>query len=61
MMAAKKSEYADKDLNSTADVLAVLTGFATYDALAAAGHSQEDIIAIVDRLAHFATSSSGQT
>lgn len=42
----------EEQLNSTADVLAMLTGFAAYDALARAGHSQEEIIAMLARLAH---------
>lgn len=44
----------EEQLNSTADVLAMLTGFAAYDALARAGHSQEQIVAMLARLAHFA-------
>jgi hypothetical protein len=35
-------------------VLSLLTGFATYDALARAGHSQKETIAIIARLARCA-------
>jgi AcrR family transcriptional regulator len=56
MSTAGKSKYDEEQLNVTADVVAMLTGLATYDALAAAGHSQEEIIAIIARLVHFAAS-----
>jgi AcrR family transcriptional regulator len=46
-----KTNYNDKQFNRTADVIAMLTGFATYDALASAGHSEQEIIAIIARLA----------
>jgi AcrR family transcriptional regulator len=54
-MAAEK-KYDDERLIATADVIAVLTGFATYDALATAGHEEKEIIAMISRLAHFAAS-----
>jgi AcrR family transcriptional regulator len=54
IMAAGKRKYDDDELNATADVIAMLTGFATYDALASAGYSEEEIIAIIVRLARFA-------
>ena len=43
-----------RQLRATANVLSMLTGFATYDALAGAGHSQKDIVAIIARLARCA-------
>jgi AcrR family transcriptional regulator len=52
MAAAGKRKYSEEQGNITADVLAMLTGFATYDALAVAGHRQAEIIAIIARLAH---------
>lgn len=54
--AAGKKRYSEEQLNATADVLAMLTGFATYDALTTAAHSQKEIIATIGRLAHFAAS-----
>jgi AcrR family transcriptional regulator len=56
MAAAGKKKFTEEQLGTTADVLSMLTSFATYDALASAGHSQEEIIAIVARLAHFPVS-----
>jgi AcrR family transcriptional regulator len=54
VMAKGKKSYTEEELKTTADVLAMLTSFASYDALANVGHSQEEIIAIVGRLVHFA-------
>jgi AcrR family transcriptional regulator len=54
--AASKNEYTEEQLGVTADVIAMLTGFATYDALAAAGHSGNEIIAIIHRLVRCAAS-----
>jgi AcrR family transcriptional regulator len=54
--AAGKKAFIEEQLSATADVLSMLTSFATCDALASAGHNQEDIIAIISRLAHFAVS-----
>ena len=54
IMAAGKKKHDGKQLNAAADVIAMLTGFATYDALATAGHSQEEIITIIARLTRFA-------
>jgi AcrR family transcriptional regulator len=51
MAAGEKKRFAEEDRNAKADVLSMLTSFDTYDALASAGHSQKDIIAIVSRLA----------
>jgi AcrR family transcriptional regulator len=51
MAAAGKKTYNEEQLNTKADVLTMLTSFATYDGLASAGHSQGEIIAIVARLA----------
>jgi AcrR family transcriptional regulator len=49
-MAARKKTRAEEKLNATADMIAMLTGFATYDALANAGRSAEEIIAMIARL-----------
>lgn len=54
--AAEKKSYPEEQLKTTADVIVMLTGFATYDALAIAGHSQNEIIAIISRLARAAAS-----
>jgi AcrR family transcriptional regulator len=54
MAAARKKSYSEEQFNATADVLAMLTGFATYDALATAGHNKQEITAIIARLARFA-------
>lgn len=54
LAAARKKSFTEKQLNSTADLLAMLTGFAAYDALAGCGHRQEDIVAMLSRLAHLA-------
>jgi hypothetical protein len=43
------------DFSSTADVIAMLTGFATYDALAT-GHIEKKIVVIIAGLAHLAAS-----
>lgn len=40
-----------------ADVLSMLTGFASYDALATAGHNQETIVATLTRMARAAVGS----
>ncbi len=54
-VAARRGQgFTEEELNSRADVLAMLTGFAAYDDLARAGHSQEGIVAMLARLAHFA-------
>jgi hypothetical protein len=54
MAAAEKKIYTEEQLNATSDVIAMLTGSATYDVLATAGHSPKEIIAIIARLVHFA-------
>lgn len=54
MAAAEKEAYAEEELNATAGVLAMLTGFATYDALSAAGHGKTEIISLITRLAQCA-------
>ena len=54
MAAAEKKSYTEEQLNATSDVIAMLTGSATYDAAATAGHSPKGIIAIIARLVHFA-------
>ncbi len=56
MAAARKKKYDEERFSAAADVIAMLTGFATYDALAKAGHPEEEIIAIIARLARFAAS-----
>lgn len=53
---AAKKKFDDKRFSATADAIAMLTGFATYDALAAAGHAEKEIIAIIAELVHLATS-----
>lgn len=54
--AAKKKgkSLAEERLSEAADVIAMLTGFATYDALAAAGHGEAGIIRIIARLVQHA-------
>jgi AcrR family transcriptional regulator len=54
IMATGKKKYSEEDLKRTADILAMLTGFATYDTLAKAGRSQEEITGIIRRLVRFA-------
>ena len=49
-----KKKDPDEHFPAAADVIATLTGFATYDALATAGHSDKEIITMIARLAHFA-------
>ena len=56
MAAGEGKTLSEEELNSKADVLAMLTGFAAYDALAGAGHTQEEIVAMLARLAHSAAS-----
>ena len=56
LAAAEKRTLSGKQLDSAADVLTMLTSFATYHALAGAGHSTEEVVAILTRLAHFAAS-----
>jgi AcrR family transcriptional regulator len=48
----RKKRLPEEQLGTRADLLSMLTSFATYDALAAAGHSPQDIIALIARLAH---------
>jgi AcrR family transcriptional regulator len=54
LAATGKKSFTEEQLNSTADLLAMLTGFAAYDALAGCGHSQQDIVAMLSRLVHSA-------
>jgi AcrR family transcriptional regulator len=49
-----KKKYPDEHLAKAADLIATLTGFATYDALATAGHSNNEIVVMLARLVHFA-------
>jgi AcrR family transcriptional regulator len=55
-MAAGTKKRQDQHHDAQADVIAMLTSFATFDALAGAGHSKEEIITIVIRLARLAAS-----
>lgn len=54
MAANEKKKYPEEHFAANADVIATLTGFATYDALATAGHSNKEIIATIARLVNFA-------
>lgn len=54
LAAKERKVFTEEQFSSMADVLAMLTGFAAYDALAGAGHSREDIVGILSGLAHFA-------
>lgn len=54
MASAAKQKYNDERVKATADAIAMLAGFATYDALATAGQSDQQIITMVARLAHLA-------
>lgn len=49
----ERKEFTEEQFSSMADVLAMLTGFAAYDALAGAGHSPQEIAGILAGLAHF--------
>jgi AcrR family transcriptional regulator len=53
LAAKERKEFTEEQFNSMSDVLAMLTGFAAYDALAGAGHSPEEIVGILSGLAHF--------
>ena len=52
MAGAANKKHDDERLRVTADIIAMLTGFATYDALAAAGHAHNMIVAIIAGLVH---------
>ena len=56
MTAVGERRSAEESIDAAADVIAMLTGFATYDDLTTAGHSDKEIIAIIARLVHFAAS-----
>jgi AcrR family transcriptional regulator len=56
MVSTGNKTYSDEQRGATADVIAMLTGFATYDALASAGHGEKEIIATISRFVHFAAS-----
>jgi AcrR family transcriptional regulator len=56
MATAGRKKFTGQQLNAATTVLSMLTGFAAYDALASAGHSQKEIIAIIARLARCAVS-----
>jgi AcrR family transcriptional regulator len=53
---ARRKNYSEEHFSVAADVIALLTGFASYDTLAAAGHGDKEIIAIITRLVRFAAS-----
>ena len=53
LAAKERKEFTEEQFSSMADVLAMLTGFAAYDALAGAGHSPQEIAGILSGLAHF--------
>ena len=46
-----KKKLSTEQQNLTADVLSMLASFESYDALARAGHSQEEIVATITRIA----------
>ena len=48
--AKEKKKYDEEQFKNRVDVIAMLTGFATYDALASTGHSEKEIIDVVARL-----------
>jgi AcrR family transcriptional regulator len=48
---ASSKEKAAGQIRMSADALSLLTSFEAYDALASAGHGQEDIIAVLTHLA----------
>lgn len=50
MIASGKKTFSHERLTIVADVLSTLAGFATYDALAKAGHGRDDIIAMITQL-----------
>jgi len=54
--AREKKDDDEERFKDKADVIAMLTGFSTYDALASAGHSEQEIIAIIARLARVTVS-----
>lgn len=56
MVTAGRKKFTEQQFNAAATALSMLTGFATYDALASAGHSKKEIIAIIARLARCAMS-----
>jgi AcrR family transcriptional regulator len=59
MAATRNKTYSAEQLGATADVIAMLTGFATYDALASAGHGDEEIVATISRLVQLAAGEPG--
>ena len=52
----RKKKLSTAQRNFAADVFSMLTSFESYDALARAGHSEAQIIAMVTRLAQFTAS-----
>lgn len=54
MVTAGRNKFTAQQFHAATTVLSLLTGFATYDALARAGHSQKETIAIIARLARCA-------
>lgn len=56
MATAGRKKFTAQQLNTATTSVSMLTAFATYDALASAGHSQKEIVAIIARLASCAVS-----
>jgi AcrR family transcriptional regulator len=55
MSEREKKKYSEEHIGAAADGIAMLTGFAAYDALAP-GRSDKEVIAMIARLVHFAAS-----
>jgi tRNA A37 N6-isopentenylltransferase MiaA len=55
--AAGKTKQLSARQRRAADVVSMLTSFETYDMLARAGHSHEEIVATLTRLAQYALKS----
>jgi AcrR family transcriptional regulator len=53
--AAGKTKQPNAPMRSAADALGMLTSFESYDALARAGQTEEEIVSTLTRLAHCAT------
>jgi hypothetical protein len=56
-MAGGRTKQLSAQQRRAADVLSMLTSFESYDVLARAGHSQEEIIATLTALAQYAVTS----
>jgi AcrR family transcriptional regulator len=55
--AKEKKKCDEEQFKNRVDVIAMLTGFATYDSLASAGHREQEIIDVIARLARATVSS----